>query len=86
MPVQWNIKYITDELWFILMAIAILFYIPNRINKATVKAYLVFCVLDLVMYFYNYKQEGYEWMYMILLVSWVWIYNNSETKKEVVAW
>lgn len=80
MPVQWNVKYVTDELWFILMALAILYYVPNRVNRTTVKAYLVFCVLDLVMYFYNYKQEGYGWVYVALLITWITVYN----KKEVV--
>lgn len=80
MPVQWNVKYATDELWFILMAAAILLYVPNRTNKATVKAFLIYCSLDLVMYFYNYKQEGYGAIYTILLISWILIYNNGQRK------
>jgi hypothetical protein len=77
MPDQWNVKYATDELWFILMALAILFYKPNRINKASVLAFLFFCVADMFMYFYNYKQAGYEAIYTFLLIAWITIYNYN---------
>lgn len=84
MPIQWNVKYAADEVWFILMAVAILLYVPNRINRTTVLAYLTFCILDLVMYFYNYKQEGYEAIYTYLLIAWILIYRhgNSTTNRQ----
>lgn len=78
MLLQWNVKYATDEIWFILMALAILCYKPNRINKATVKAFLCFCVVDMMMYFYNFKQEGYQGIYTFLLIAWILFYNYGK--------
>jgi len=80
MVMQWNVKYATDEAWFVLMALALLVYEKNRINLATVKSYLVFTVCDVGMYFYNYKQEGYEWMYLILLITWIIFYNGKRSR------
>lgn len=77
MLIEWNVKYATDELWFILMAWAMLLYKPNRINRTTVAAYLYFCIVDMCMYFYNYKREGYAAIYTFLLIAWVIIYNRN---------
>ena len=85
MSVQWNVKYATDEVWFILMALAILNYQPNRINRTTVITYTVYCILDLFYYFYNYKQEGYGWVYTVVLVTWILIYNNGRRYKQGIA-
>lgn len=77
MSVQWNIKNLTDEVWFIMMALAILVYEKNRINRTTVLAYTAFCCIDMIMYFYNYKQAGYEAIYTFLLIAWILIYNHG---------
>jgi len=86
MPLQWNVKYVTDEVWFVLIGLSIYYYQPNRINTTTVKAYVGFCIFDLLMYFYNYKQEGYGWGYTLLLISWIIIYNrygrNTTSKRQ----
>lgn len=86
MPVQWNVKYATDEIWFVLMGFAIYLYLPNRINRATVKAYIAFCFLDMLMYFYNYKQQGYEAVYTFLLITWVLIYNYGTTNRQGISY
>lgn len=75
MPIQWNVKYATDEVWFVLMAFALYLFRPNRINRTTALAYGVFCMADMFMYFYNYKQEGYGAVYTLLLITWIIIYN-----------
>ena len=80
MPVQWNIKFVTDELWFVLMGVALLVYVPNRINRTTAIAYTLFCIADVLMYFYNYKQAGYGAMYTFLLIAWILIYNNESKR------
>lgn len=77
MPLNWNIKYATDELWFVMMGFAILFYTPNRINRASVISYIVFCIIDLLMYFVNYKTEGYGAIYTALLITWIIVYNHG---------
>ncbi len=85
MQMQWNVKYATDEVWFILMALAILNYQPNRINRTTVITYTVYCILDLFYYFYNYKQEGYGWVYTAVLATWILIYNHGRRYKQGIA-
>lgn len=80
MPMQWNVKYATDQAWFILMAFAIYLYLPNRINRTTALAYALFCIADTFMYFYNYKQEGYGWVYTFLLITWIIIYNHGSRR------
>lgn len=80
MPIQWNVKYAADELWFILMAFAIYLFKDNRINRTTALSYAVFCMADMFMYFYNYKQEGYGAMYTLLLITWIIIYNHGSSR------
>jgi len=89
-PLNWAVKWETDELWFILMGLAILYYIPNRINRATVLSFLIFCVGDWFLYHWDYKsQETYGWLYTILLISWILIYNyercSNATKRQGIA-
>ncbi len=81
MSVQWNVKNVTDEIWFIMMALAILVYEKNRINRTTVLAYTAFCIIDMFMYFYNYKREGYGAVYTFLLIAWILIYNHGRSKR-----
>ncbi len=78
MPLQWNVKYLTDELWFIIVVLALVFYKDNKINKTTCKAVLIFVVTDLLFYFWNFKRYDYEYSYLILLISWLLIYNFNE--------
>lgn len=80
MPIEWNVKYVSDEVWFIMMALAILFYEKNRINRTTVLAYTAFCIIDMFMYFYNYKREGYGAVYTFLLIAWILIYNYGSER------
>jgi hypothetical protein len=84
MNLQWNIKYLTDEIWFVLLAASIYYYVPNKINRTTAKAYFCFCVVDLCMYFYNFKQEGYDSIYTFLLIAWIIIYNYGGNNRKGV--
>lgn len=79
MNTQWAVKYITDEVWFLIIGVAILMYRNNRINRTSALAYLAFCGFDVVLFFYDFKQNGelYQWNYLVLLVSWILIYNNG---------
>jgi len=85
MPLQWYVWFACNSIWGLLMGLAFWLYVPNRINSTTVKAYTLFCAWDLVMYFYNYKQEGYEAIYTYLLIAWIIIYNrhgNSTSNRQ----
>lgn len=77
MPVQWNVKFVGDEISGILIALAILFYQRNRINATAAKVFVIFYVTDFLLFFYSYKQEGYEWVYLIIMISWILIYNRN---------
>lgn len=74
MTIQWNVKYLTDQVWWILVFIAMLLYVENRINKATALSFLVFSVLDLFMYIYNFKTYDYGYVYFIIAIIWIIFY------------
>ena len=82
MDIQWAAWFIGNSVWGVLMAAAILLYRPNRINITTVKAYLIFCSIDLAMLLINYKQAGYEGIYTALLISWILIYNHGTKNRQ----
>jgi len=78
MLVQWNVKFIGDEMSGLLIALALFFYDRNRINETTVKVFVVYWVIDFILYFYNYKQpDSYKWVYLIILILWILIYNHG---------
>lgn len=79
MSMQWYVWFACNSLWGVLMGLSLWLYVPNRINRTTVMAYTLFCVCDLVMYFYNYKQSGYEAIYTYLLIAWILIYRNGNS-------
>lgn len=83
MPLNWNVKYLTDEVLFIMMGFAVLYYVPNRTNRTSVISYIVFCVIDLLMYFINYKTDGYGFIYTALLITWILIYNHGRDRKGI---
>lgn len=82
MPLQWAVWFISNSVWGIIMGAAILLYQRNRTNEASVKAYLIFCTIDLIMLLVNYKQSGYEAIYTALLISWLLIYNYGTKDRQ----
>jgi hypothetical protein len=78
MLIQWNVKFIGDEVSGLLIALALLLYKKNRINETTVKVFVAYWVIDLVLYFYDYKQpDSYKWVYLVILILWILIYNHA---------
>lgn len=73
MPIQWNVKYVGDQVNFILIAVAMHLYgkTPNGVNKASVLAYICYAVIDTLMYFYDYKTFNYYIVYFIIAVIWL---------------
>lgn len=75
MTTQWNVKCVTDQLWYILVFTAIYFYRANRVNKTTVKAFICFAIIDTLFYFWNWKTYGYGYTYLWVAALWLIIYN-----------
>lgn len=76
MPIQWNVKLVTDEAVYIIIFAAMWFYRKNRVNDTTVLTFILFSIIDTGMYFYNYKTYGFGIVYVLFLVLWVVIYNT----------
>lgn len=76
MTLQQNFKFVFEELNFVLYFVAFFLYgkTPNKINKTTVKTFIWFCVIDMGMYFANWKTWGYGYVYVILPFIWVVMY------------
>lgn len=70
MEVQWNVKFLSDEINAVLYFLAMFFYNRNKYNKATVVAFIFLCFVDLIMYFHNYKTLHYGSVYIWGLGIW----------------
>ena len=81
LTIQWNIKNITDMVNWILIVVAMMLYRPTRENRITAWFYLVFCLLDMVMYFYNYKTYNYHVVYFIMGISWGFFILHNNNRK-----
>ena len=55
MLIQWNVKFLTNEITPIFYFLAWYFYKPNKINKTTVISFLWLAVFNLFLYFYDFK-------------------------------
>jgi hypothetical protein len=83
MTVQWNIKYLTNQVNMTLYFVALFLfaYYPNRVNFATVSAFILFSLVDTLMYLYNFKRYEYGLSYFILLILWILAYLWKTPKK-----
>lgn len=81
MTVQWNVKYASMQVIYIIWFLAWIWYVPNKVNKAMVSTVFIWTILDTFMYFYNFKnyQYGpvYLWVGIIFLTNfkvrgWIW--------------
>lgn len=70
----WNVKFAGLQLMYILYPLAALLWHNNYINKATAITFVVFAVMDTLMYFWNYKTAGYGVVYLWYMVIWVLVY------------
>lgn len=74
MTIGWNVKHASDQLIWILVALSLLFYRPNRHNRTTVKVFVLWTIFDTCVYFVNFKTAGYGAMYLWLIAAWVIIF------------
>lgn len=80
MTLQQNIHIALSELNFILYGFAMLFYVPNRVNKSTAITFISFCILDTLAHFYNYKTYDYWIVYLLLIIVWPLAYLKLKKK------
>jgi hypothetical protein len=81
MELQWNVKYVSDQVNFILYFLAMLFFIKNRVNKTTVLTFITLSIVDLGMYFHNYKTLHYGSVYIWTLGFWVLIFYSPKLSR-----
>ena len=76
MTMQWNVKFLCDEINVILYFVAFYLYgkYPNRTNKATVLSFLFLAIVDMALYFWNFKTIDYHYVYFCLAVCGWMIY------------
>lgn len=84
MSVRWNVKYLSNEMWPILIFVSLLLYKKNKINYTTILAGLVWCILDVMMYLYNYKTTGYWKVYFWIVPIWIIMYLWKGRKQEAL--
>lgn len=84
MTVQWNIKYLVAQVNVTLYFLAMYFYCgyDNKVNFATVAAFILFSLVDTLMYLYNFKRYGYGISYLILCVLWILAYLWKTRKRK----
>lgn len=83
MEIQWNVKFLGDQINLILYSLALFFYNRNKVNRTTVVAFICFSVIELGMYFHNYKTLNYGSVYVWTLVIWLLVYNQYFIVKAV---
>jgi len=64
--IEWNVKYLTDEILPVMYIAAILLYRNNKGNRVVVRSFLFWAIIDIWLYFYNYKTAGYHQVYLWL--------------------
>lgn len=85
MPRNWNIKYAGDQAVWILVGIAMFCYgySRNLANRTSVTVFLIWCVADTCLYFYNFKTFGYGIIYWALLAMWLLLFWVGKHKRAV---
>lgn len=83
MEIQWNVKYLSDQVNMILYFLAMFFYNGNRINKTTVVTFIYLSIIELGMYFHNYKTLHYGSVYVWTLGIWFVLYNQYFIRRSV---
>lgn len=83
MEIQWNVKFLSDQINAILFFLAMFFYNRNRVNRTTVVTFIILSIIELGMYFHNYKTLHYGSVYVWTLGIWFALYNQYFIRKSV---
>jgi hypothetical protein len=76
MTLQWNVKLVAGQVASVFIFLSICLYRRNRINTTTVHTFFIISMVDLGMWFYNFKTYHYGFIYILLLLIWIIIYNT----------
>lgn len=82
MTTAWNVKLLCDQVALICYAAAMLTWVNNRMNRTTAWAFLLWTVMDMAMYFYNYKTGLYGAVYFWYGIFWFAIYYTQELRSK----
>lgn len=85
MEVQWNVKYLSDQINVILFFLAMLFYNRNWWNKTSVITFIALCFIDLGMYFHNYKTLHYGSVYVWGAGIWVLVFFSRTLSEKTLS-
>lgn len=80
MRVQYYVWFLCNSLWAVMLAASAVVYRPNLVNWTSVRVYLFYCIADLGMFLYNYKQDGYKIIYTLVMVAWVITFNYGRRR------
>ena len=78
MAQSWNVYFASQELIIILYFVAWYFWKDNRINHTTVVSFIFLAILDMIMYFYNYKLGGFGLIYFWFIGFWLVAYKTKK--------
>lgn len=82
MTIAWNVKYLSEEVNRVVEAIAFLMMLKGArdIYKLAILEYLLYRVLDIIFYFYNFKTTNYWYLFLILgtIIALIYLKNNAK--------
>lgn len=82
---QYNVKYTTDQVLFIIYICLPLLWVRNRVNITTVRTFILFNIYDTIMFFWNWKTYDYSAGYSLLIITWVLFYLYYKPVKMKIA-
>jgi hypothetical protein len=75
MTEKWNMYYLEMQLMVPVIFLAFYFWRPTKVNRTTVKAFIIAGLIDTFMYFYDFKDPMYFGsFYVWLLGIWFLVY------------
>lgn len=85
MTVQWNVKFVGEEVNWILFMVAMWYFgrYPNRVNKITVRVFIAVAIVDLGLYFWNFKTVDYHYVYFCMVIVWAVMYWGKSIKQRL---
>lgn len=81
MSLAWNVKLAANQLIIILYFIAWILYVPNKVNRTTIVAFLLLSIVDTFLYFYNYKTEEFGKVYVWFAFFYALVYFGKRISK-----
>ncbi len=74
MTANWNVWFIGVNVQWLLLIMAIRFYRHNKHNRVTIRVFTYFAIIDIFLYFYNWKTYEYGKVYIWMAAAWLLMY------------